>query len=159
MPLENKIFKEIPDEVQAALFEHAKQMDNLLSPYLIALTPEERQILPKMADGNLPFVEKALEFAQTNPEHAPRFLIVADMKVDISTIKKLLPIANILNKLVSHLNDTLTQAGSEAYVASLAYYKGVKLAAEANELGAKPISEELGKRFKANGARKEVLAN
>lgn len=157
MPLQNKISVELPTDVQEKSLALAKELDATLSPFLIALSPEERVILPKMADGNLPFVEKTLEYAQSNPEHAPRFLVIDDLKVDLNTVKKLLPIVNIINKLYSHLNDTLIQAGSEAYVASLAYYKGVKLAADANELGARPISDDLGKRFKGNGARKEVL--
>ena len=41
-------------------------------------------------------------------------------------------------------------AGSEAYIASLSYYNSVKMAAKLNVPGAKPIYDDLKKRFTKN---------
>jgi len=57
------------------------------------------------------------------------------------------------------LDDTITVAGSEAYIAALAFYKSVKVAATMNVPGAQEIYDDLSKRFeisttKATLARK-----
>jgi len=53
--------------------------------------------------------------------------------------------------MCSGLNDTIMLSGSEAYVAALAFYKSVKVAASMNVAGAQPIYEDLKKRFEGQG--------
>ncbi len=58
---ENQISIQItPAEVQA-VNDAIASINGVLGKYLIALTPEERKALPKMSDGSLPFVKKALD--------------------------------------------------------------------------------------------------
>ena len=43
-------------------------------PFLINLTTQERAALPKMEDNRRPFVEKALEYAQSDEDMLPRYI-------------------------------------------------------------------------------------
>jgi len=54
--MDNKVNFSIPPLVITDATTKLNEVVNLLKPYLIALTPVERQELPKMSDGTLPFV-------------------------------------------------------------------------------------------------------
>ena len=72
MPEDNRIAIQIPEadvtEINAAI----ETLKTKLQPYLIALTPEDRKMLPKMSDKTIPFVDKALDYAQNSPQFAPQ---------------------------------------------------------------------------------------
>jgi hypothetical protein len=106
--------------------------NDLLKPYMVALTPAERQELPKIIDGTVPFVQKSLEYAQTNTQFVPSYIDVKELKVDFDAVEALSQIFRPIEQLYSNLNDTMTLSGSEAYVASLAFYNSVKQAAKVN---------------------------
>ena len=139
-----------PAEAQQVL-DHLTAALAVLQPYLIALTPEQRKTLPKMSDGNLPFVQDCLQFSVSNAQFAPPFLDVSELKKDVEVVQVLNPMDNLAVTLASLLNDTMMLAGSEAYVAALAYYNSVKLANKMNIPGAKVIYETLKKRFEGQG--------
>jgi hypothetical protein len=60
----------------------------LLAPYLLALTPAERQGVPKMGEKTIGFVEKAYDFARQNPNLVPPYL-----EVDASALTSATPTA------------------------------------------------------------------
>lgn len=121
MSAQNVVSIEIPAAVLAEVQELINQASIKLAPYLVALTPQERHDLPKMADRTVAFVSKALQYAQSNPEFAPAYLNVPALQVDVKAVQDLTSIEHPLENLVSQLNDTIMQAGSEAYVAGLTY--------------------------------------
>ncbi len=131
----------------AQVTDHVTQIQTLLQPYLLALTPEQRQILPKMKDKTVSFVSKALEYANANSQFAPAYLDVKSLADDINTVSELTPVKNPLASLSMQLNDTVMIAGSEAYVAALTFYNSVKQAARRNVPGAKAIYDDLKQRF------------
>lgn len=145
--MDNKINFSIPDEVIADVTTKLNDVVASLRPYLIALTPTERQELPKMSDGTLPFVQKALGYCQSNPEFAPAFLDSNGMNSDMKAYEQLLPIYRLVIQLENKLNDTSMQAGAECYVSALGYYNSVKYATKMDAPGAKAIAEDLSKRF------------
>ncbi|MDR3350575.1 MAG: hypothetical protein LBN98_02860, partial [Prevotellaceae bacterium] len=55
---------QIPPEVLIQVQSLVDTAINLLSPYVLPLTPEERRDLPKMGNKTLSFVEKAIEYAR-----------------------------------------------------------------------------------------------
>jgi hypothetical protein len=127
--------------------------NTVLKPYLVALTPAERQELPKMSDGTAPFVQKTLEYAQTNAGFVPAYIDVKELKIDFDAVEALAQIFRPVEQLYFNLNDTMTLSGSEAYVASLAFYNSVKQAAKINVPGAKAIAEDLRIRFAGQGKK------
>lgn len=94
----------------------------------MALSPEERRVLPKMGDGTAPFVSKVIEYADDNPEFVPPFVNVHEMKLDWNAVQDLMPLLRTVSQLESNLNNTVMLAGSESFVSSLSYYNSVKLA-------------------------------
>jgi hypothetical protein len=153
MSQENRIsIKLAPADLQKVA-DAIKVATDTLQPYLIALTPIERQQLPKMSDGNFPFVQKSLEHAQTNAPFVPAYLDVAELKVDMDAVENLLQLFRPIEQLYLNLQDTMTLSGSEAYVAALAFYNSVKQAAKMNVPGAKAIAEDLSLRFSGQGKK------
>ena len=100
-----------------------------------------------MNDKSLPFVQKALEYTQTNPEFAPPFINLPELKIDVEAVETLTKLERALTQLVSAVEDTAMLSGSEAYITSLAYYNSVKLAARNNIPAAQIIYDDLSKRF------------
>jgi len=116
-------------------------------PYLIALTPEERKRIPKMSDATLPFVQKALDYASTNPSFVPAYIDVSELKVDMVAANTLMEVQRPLAQIAQSLDDTMMLCGSEAYIAALAFYNSVKQAAKLKVPGAESIYEDLSTRF------------
>ncbi len=155
MSNENTVSIKIPKEDLKQVMQHFKAIDEILKPYLVALTPEERKTIPKMSDKTLPFVEKIMEYATLNPEFAPTYMNVPEMKIDLDAVADLSPILKMSDQLCDNLNDTTMLSGSEAYIASLAYYNSVKQAAKMNIPNAKAIYDDLSKRFERSKVSKE----
>jgi hypothetical protein len=122
MPKENAVSIQIPAAELKKMLDAFKTIESVLRPYLIALTPEERKQLPKMSDKTVPFVEKTLDYAKSNPQFAPAYMSIPELKIDIDAVYTLTQVARPIDQLREGLGDTMMLAGSEAYIAALAYY-------------------------------------
>ena len=151
MTVENRVSIVIPAEVKQAVLQKLTEADELLKPFLIALKPEERKALPKMADGSAPFVGKTLGYCKTDPQFMPTYVNIPELEIDFNAVTDLTEFAHICSKLSGGLSDSITLSGSEAYVAALSYYNSVKNAAKMNVPGAKAIYDDLKKRFENKG--------
>ena len=145
--MDNKINYSIPPEVIAEASTKLNEVAKVLKPYLIALTPTERQELPKMSDGTLPFVQKCLGYCRSNPEFAPSFVDFDGLATDMKVYEQLLPLYRLVLQLENQINDTSMEAGAESFVSALSYYNSVKYAARMDAPGAKAIADDLSKRF------------
>ena len=104
-----------------------------------------------MSDGSAPFVNKTMDYATEESKFAPPYFSVEEMRKDFNAVIHLTQILRRVDKLQSNLNDTLMLAGSESFVAALSCYNSVKMAARMNVPGAKPIYDDLSKRFTRTG--------
>jgi len=145
--MENKVNFIIPDEVITLVTERLNEVGAALQPYLIALSPEERQTIPKMSDKTMPFVEKTLEYCETAPQFAPPYMDREALSGDMKVTQQLTPVFRTIKAMNNGLDDTIMEAGAESYVNALGYYNSVKQAAKMNVPGAKSIYEDLSKRF------------
>lgn len=152
MSMENNVAVQLPPETLQEAQTKIAELNSLLAPYLVAMTPKQRQTVPKMGDGTLPFVEKALDYSKSNPQFVPPFLNPDDLAIDFKAVKDLSSLSKPLEQLLSNLVDTITMSGSEGFVAGLSIYSSVKLAARMNVPGAKPIYDDLKKRFERPSA-------
>ena len=150
--MKNQVSIRISPEDHQQVMEGVKSLSTVLKPLLSSLTKEQRQELPKMGDGTEPFVEKALDYVQSNPEFAPPYVKAEEMATDFKAVKDLLNIYRPLLQLVQQLDDSIMLSGSEAYVGSLAYYNSAKMAARMNAPGAKAIYEDLRQRFRRSSS-------
>ncbi|MFT3739535.1 MAG: hypothetical protein QM786_12315 [Breznakibacter sp.] len=138
-------------QVPAEVLEQAKvlieQISTLLSPYLVALSNEDRKSIPKMGEKTLAFVTKAKEYAGQYPDLLPTFVNKAEFDTDVADATNLVGLKARIDQLASLVDDTVMVAGSEGYIAALAFYNNVKLASKQNVPGAKVINDELAQRF------------
>jgi hypothetical protein len=118
-----------------------------LSPYLLALTPEDRREMPKMGEKTVAFVEKAFDFAKQNPKLVPSYLEMAEFEIDFQDAHGLWALHNMIIQLEEGISGTEMAAGSEAYQAALVFYQSAKAAAAQNVSGANAVYDELKKRF------------
>ncbi|WKN40797.1 hypothetical protein [Tunicatimonas pelagia] len=141
--LENIVSIQIPAKDFELARKKLQEVQKILHPYLITLTPEERKVIPKMSNRSVPFVEKVSDYAKTNPELGPAYLDVEELEIDLQSVRCLSQLTQQVQTIRSSLGDTAMLAGSEAYVASLAYYNSVKGASKLNIAGAKSIYDDL----------------
>ncbi|MGE5669992.1 MAG: hypothetical protein ACM31E_01020 [Fibrobacterota bacterium] len=147
MPILNQVAVTFTEEQITQIRGALQTLDTVLKPQLIQLGPQSRQELPKMGDKSIGFVSKTLEYAQSNPDFAPKYFNVNDALTDFRVVPVLREFSTTVNVLAEMLQDTMTASGSEAYAASLSYYNGVKAAVKDEQPGAKLIYDDLRSRF------------
>lgn len=151
----NQISATISDQTLAQIETKISEIRQLLSPYLVNLTPEERTKLPKMSDKSVSFVSKVMEYIKTNPDLIPPMMDKEEMEKDFKLNQSLQPVFKILKQLSENVSETLMLTGHEAYAQALLYYATVKMAAKTGSPDAKTIQEDLGKRFAGQGKTKK----
>jgi hypothetical protein len=147
MGQQNRISIEPNLDVVKESIENVAKAHTLLKPYLQALANDERQSLPKMSDKTVSFVEKTDNYTLSHGEFSPAFLDVVEMAKDLGAVKILKPLLDVLASFHSDVDDTVLLCGSEAFAASRIYYNSVVYAAKQGVTSAKPIAEDLAKRF------------
>ena len=147
MSNENRISLAISDEVVASVKQHFTDAANLLAPYLISLTPEDKKSLPKVGDKGYSFVTKGNEYLQLPATPAPPYLDIPEISVDLKGYDTLRQILQVIMPTIDRLDDTMTLSGSEAYAGVLAFYNYIKGAAKAGVPGAQTIYDDLSARF------------
>jgi hypothetical protein len=147
MTAQNAISIVMPGEVLLQATQKLTELHQLLHPYLRALTPEERQGLIKMKEHTIPFVQKTVVYARTQPQFALPFLEPEELEKDVNAVAGLTPLFYLAEQLCSNLDDTMLLCGSEAYLMALGYYHSVKQAARMNVPAARAIYDDLQQRF------------
>ncbi len=154
MSQENQISVEIPKEVIKKVTTKLQECKNELAPYLQALTKDERSGILKMGDKSLPTVQKVKSYMKTNPEFVPGYMDKEEFLKDEAVVSQLTPINNMAEQLYSDIDDTLMLAGSEALGGALLYYGQVREADNKGVTSAKPIYDDLKKRFSKKKTKK-----
>ncbi len=145
MPYQN-ISAVLNDEDKMAIESAIKIIEAKL-PFLVNLTNDEKQAIPKMGEGSVQFVEKALQYGKTTPAIVPPYTDLNELTRDFTLARTLMPINGALAKLSSSLNDTTIAVGSEAMTAALSIYKTSREASKSNVPGIKAIYDDLRARF------------
>lgn len=127
-----------------------------LTPYLKALTNDEREGGFKMGDKSVAFVGKASIYAAQFPAEMPASISVANLNVDVAAVNMLNAYLKPLSTLVRGVEDTMILAGEEAMEASVAVYAAIKLAAHNNVPGAQEAYNDMKERFPARKNTKKT---
>lgn len=151
----NLISMEVPAETLTKLQEKLKELRELLAPYLVTLTLEDRKSLPKMSDKTLAFVSKTAEYVKSNPKLIPPMMEAEELGKDFTLNQSLQPVYNSLKQLVDNLSDTLMLSGHEAYAQASLYYASVKMAANSATKMPNPFRKiwANGSHYKANAPK------
>ena len=147
MSNENRISLAIPDDIVNMVKQHLTEVAQLLSPYLVNLTPEDKKSLPKVGDKGYSFVNKGNEYLQLPSTPVPPYLNVPEVSIDLKGYDTLRQIMQVIMPTIDRLDDSMTLSGSEAYMGVLAFYNYIKGAAKAGVPGAQTIYDDLSARF------------
>lgn len=123
-------------------------------PFLIALTDKERRGGMKLGNKTIGFVDKVVDYSQTNPTLVPNYLDLPEFIKDYQMYSDLLEILRILRPLTQNIEDTATEVGVEALSAAMIFYSSVKGAAKQGISGASTIYDDLQQRFPGTSSTK-----
>jgi hypothetical protein len=146
---ENRISIEFTEAEVTDINKAIQTLQNHLLPKLIALSTEDKQSLPKIKDKAVPFMQKALQYMETNPEFIPPYFDKAEVSKDYDGFTVINNFLRLLAPTVSNMEDTAFLCGSEGYQGALNYYNNVKQAAKMNVPDAKAIYDDLSAYFEA----------
>ncbi|MGL6121341.1 MAG: hypothetical protein ACRC0V_12665 [Fusobacteriaceae bacterium] len=147
MATQNQISVVIPEETITTVNQKLEEVRKLLSPYLQALTADEKRSLFKMGDKTLATVFKVQDYVQSNPEFTPEYMNTDEFNKDVTTVRQLQTVMNLSNQIYNDVRDTAMLAGSEALQGGLLYYGSVREAHSKGILSAEPIYKDLKERF------------
>jgi hypothetical protein len=161
---ENRVSISMSQEQIGTVLSALNTVHGMLAPICVTLTPDQRQQILKMGPATIPFVNAVSSNTQQNPQFIPSYVDAAELVKDVTAVKDLTTISNMLAKIVQLLDDTIMLAGSEAMVASLPIYQTIKLAAKNNVPGAEVVYnvlKELLPQFKrkASGSPEVTVAS
>lgn len=130
-----------------------------LTPYLHALTDEERRGGFKMGDKSVAFVNKGSAYGTQFATEMPASVKVADLNTDVIAVNKLNSYFKPLSTLMRGVEDTMMLAGGEAMEQSVMVYAAIKMAAHNNSVGAQEAYNDMKERFPGAPSKKSSSKN
>jgi hypothetical protein len=155
---ENRISISLTDEEITTINKAIQILAEKFQPILIALEAGDKKNLTKIGEKSISFVDKASQYAKTNPEFLPPFINADEMKKNFDAFTVLNNFLRPLNQITKNLDDTATLCGSDAIMAALGYYKLVGQAKNMGVPNAAAIYEDLSQRFEAQKNRRNKSA-
>ncbi|MCX8057399.1 MAG: hypothetical protein N3F03_07320, partial [Ignavibacteria bacterium] len=126
MKNKNLISVDFPQEKMQEVLNNLEEIKNKLD-FLVELNAEEKNFLLKLGNKFLPFVEKAKQVLDANPEIMSPLFNIEEFKRDYQLLKNLTPILNSLNQLREAVEDTIFIAGSDVFEAALEIYSAIQI--------------------------------
>lgn len=136
-----------------AAINNAIQTIRTKLPFLIGLSDDDRQDMPKMKEKSEAFHEKAMGYMETNPEFIPGFIEKPEVDKDQELRGEMMQFVPQLQTLKRSIDDTLMKLNSELWMADLAYYQNVRQAAKRGVKDAQAIYNDLRGRFPGSGGK------
>ena len=147
MASDNRISIEITPAKKTAIEAAIAALKAELAGITINLTKEERQTLAKVGDKTLAFDEKCKAYMGSRPELVPGFIDGDELAKDRKLVADLLPCLRELAPICEGLEDTISLAYTDIFVADLAFHASVKQAAKRGVPGTDTIYDDLKERF------------
>ena len=147
MASDNRISLDITAAQKTAIVDAVTALKTALQGITINLTKEERQSLPKVGDKTLAFDEKCKAYMASRPELIPGFIDMAELAKDRKLVADLLPCLQEIAPIAEALEDTVSLAYTDIYIADLAFHANVKQAAKRGVPGTDTIYDDLKARF------------
>lgn len=146
MPDDNRISAELTEADKQAVLDAVTLIRSKI-PFLLSLTPDERQTLPKMSDKSAAFDDKCATYMDSLPALVPGFVDVNEVKKDRALRAQLTDVAAELIALGRNMDDTMMVVSSELWMANLSFYQSARQAAKRGINGAQAAYEDLSQRF------------
>ncbi|RYY64408.1 MAG: hypothetical protein EOO12_09760 [Chitinophagaceae bacterium] len=153
--IENFSNTPIPADVQAAAATKLEELQQILRPWLLTLSADQRAAMNRMGDRSEHFVFKGAAHAQAHPEFVPGIVDARDLQIDVDNVRAYRPLLQLARQLCAGLEDGFAQSGAEALEATLLFYGSVKTAADKGMPGAQAIYDDMATRFPQRGRRQK----
>jgi hypothetical protein len=147
----NRISEEIPQNVIDAVKAKLSEIDTLLKPFYVELSVADKIHLSKVNEKTLPFIEKGVQYINSNPEFLPPYHDAAELSRDSKLFAIVSQILLPAKQIVEQLEKISTLSGSDTYFTIRSYYKSVQRAGAEGNANAKIIANELKKRYEGQG--------
>ena len=122
-----------------------------LLPFLLNLTADENSSLPKMSAIRDGMDETFAQEMTAHPELVPNFVDMTELSKDRALRSALRDLHQQMCALCEGIEDTLTAAGVDTYLAYLSFYNNVKQGAKRNVPGANTVLDNLKRFFPRGG--------
>jgi len=130
-----------------------KEIDTLVEPFAVNLSPDDRRTIPKLGIKSLGFADITLGFAKSNPKFVPSFQDIDLLTANMEFVKQLQQVLEVVEPVYEKVKDTYMAAGADVYLATRVIYDSVKAAAKQGVPGSDVIAKELGKLYKRSRAK------
>lgn len=148
--MDNRISATLSPADQASALTKLGEIQTLL-PFLINLTAEEKSALPKMSAIRDGMDETFAQEMAAHPELVPNFVDMTELGKDRALRSALRDLHQQMCALCEGIEDTLTAAGVDTYLAYLSFYNNVKQGAKRNVPGANTVLDNLKRFFPRGG--------
>ena len=149
--LSNRLSVQLTDADLNTIQQQIQSIAALL-PFLIGLTPRERETLPKIDVSNKAFVEDAINALKTENIPLPNGIGVNEVQIDLVLYGQLDRLELQFVELLTKIRHTKILAGSEAYASALFIYRLVEAYHLAGVPGYTALYNQLRKRFIGQGS-------
>lgn len=154
--MKNEVSFEIPDEKMSQINDAVQVLADLLAPYKVVLTGEQRRRLSRIGDKSIATVEKVNQYADSHPEFVPNYAVTGDFRIDFAFFQKAWQILRPLMPIIEVFENAMIISGNEAWEFARAYYKSVREAAKSGIPGAQVIYDDLKPRFEKSSSEKNA---
>jgi len=128
-----------------------------LGPYLITLTPSERQSYKRTGADFIKFLKLSHELALESPKLFPVFINTDIFMEEYFITHELWVLVNKISQLREYVSDTEILSGNRVMEKAITFYQTVKMAARRDIPGARAVFSELRSAFPSGtGGRKKV---
>lgn len=148
--MDNRISAILSAADKTAILNKLTEIEALL-PFLINLTAEEKSSLPKMSTIRDGMDEAFSQEMAAHPEMVPAYTDMAELALDRALRTALRDLLQQASALCEGIEDTMTAAGVDTYLAYLSFYNNVKQAAKRNVPGANTVLDNLKRFFPRGG--------
>lgn len=148
--MENKINAALSKSDRDKILDLIQQIRVLL-PFLIDLSPDDRQTLVKMGDKSRAFVEGSLTLAEADDSFLPRSFDVAEMRRDKDLHDNLSPVFVQVLRLFEAVGDTMMLAGSDLIMNGFEVYGNAQKNGKDEDLD--NLVPLLGRRFSRKSSK------
>lgn len=150
MPNDNRISAVMTEVTKDLILTKLGEIRALM-PFLLNLTPEERQELPKLGDKTMAFDHKCKTGMEQNPMLVPGYVVPAEVQKDRDLREPVVEVEAAMKALCDSVSDTGLLLGTEILMADLSFYQNVRQAAKRGVAGAQALYDELRERFPGGG--------
>lgn len=139
----NRISITITDAQKTEVNDATAVLANLTENWRVPVSKEEIKSLSKISDGSIPFVEKVMQYAVSNPEFLQPNADVGEAQKDFNSFMDLREIVRPMWIVVDNVENAMYVCGNEAGQFARNYYSSVQYNAKMGVPGAQAIYDDL----------------